>query len=610
MKKYLPLILVIFFVIPFSAIGAPSSSSSAATPKPPANTPTVNPSPTTAQTKSPTKTPTPKPDRCGVTADGAPFCGADGNGKACSTLTDCFPRCKISADGKSAQCAEDGTGKTCFDPSECQETACQQSADGTSGKCVVGGRGARCNPAKEGATGDVCKDKRCSSDGQCVFGGYGKPCTGVAGECPKKTCAYLPDPDGKMSVTCADGSKSGLKCETKDQPDNPDFKGNCPDKPKVCVSTLDASGKVSGNAQCVEKPTTLPPNSVEGSACSTTADCKFNVCQDGKCVEGGRVGWKGGVTCDPAVDKPGRCGEKRCNGYSCSTSGQGMRCDGEGDCSYNACMPGYFYKRGGAGGAPPGCPTPDPEKPEDQDKLFCIIVEGNAPDQCSAAKPCPQPSPGAPTSFDENTKAAYMWSQRHEDYAPLQTKEEMRQSKEALSNYISSIPTDRIKGSSSAPILLVMFQDLKCGMCKSSFNSLLPEIEKDYVDTGKVRLVLLDYPLGLRETESRFAQATRCAEEQGAYHQFISVLYNNMKDSSSEKLSTYASELKLDSDKFMQCLDSKKYRSQVEQEFNLGSKLGVNGTPTFFINGKRADGALSYEAMSALINDALVENHS
>lgn len=164
---------------------------------------------------------------------------------------------------------------------------------------------------------------------------------------------------------------------------------------------------------------------------------------------------------------------------------------------------------------------------------------------------------------------------------------------------------DAFLGNANAPVKIVEFSDYQCPFCARFYSNTLPDLKKNFIDTGKVKFVYRDYPLGFHEDAQKAAEATECAEDQGKFWEMHDKIFDNQRAIDVNSLKTYASELGLDTDQFNSCLDSGKYASEVQKDLSDGQAAGVSGTPTFFINGKKLVGAQPYEAFEQVINQEL-----
>ena len=159
------------------------------------------------------------------------------------------------------------------------------------------------------------------------------------------------------------------------------------------------------------------------------------------------------------------------------------------------------------------------------------------------------------------------------------------------------------RGSASAPVTIVEFADFNCPFCKGA-EPALTQILSKY--PGKVKLVHRDFPIDNLHPDSRKAhEAARCAGEQSKFWEYNEKLYASASKTTPEQLNTYAREVALDLPAFERCLNSRKYQAAVQKDFDEGRRLGVTGTPTFFINGRRFTGNQPLESFAAVIEEEL-----
>lgn len=157
------------------------------------------------------------------------------------------------------------------------------------------------------------------------------------------------------------------------------------------------------------------------------------------------------------------------------------------------------------------------------------------------------------------------------------------------------------KGNAKALVTIVEFTDFECPSCARQ-HPVLEKIVSEYGD--RVRLVVRDFPLSQHANARKAAEAAEAAREQNKYWEYAAVLFRNQSALGVDKLRQYATDLGLDRAKFDASLDSGKFAEKVQRDVIDGHKLGINGTPTLFINGKRISDN-SYESMKAAIESAL-----
>lgn len=140
------------------------------------------------------------------------------------------------------------------------------------------------------------------------------------------------------------------------------------------------------------------------------------------------------------------------------------------------------------------------------------------------------------------------------------------------------------KGGANASVTIVEFTDYECPSCGST-QPVLEEVVKEFGD--KVKLVARNFPLDQHKHAFKAAEAAEAAREQGKYWEYVALLFRNQKALEVENLKGYATEVGLDRKKFDAALDSGKFAEKVKQDLADGNKIGVDSTPTVFVNGKR-----------------------
>lgn len=161
-----------------------------------------------------------------------------------------------------------------------------------------------------------------------------------------------------------------------------------------------------------------------------------------------------------------------------------------------------------------------------------------------------------------------------------------------------SVDDDPMKGSKNASVTIIEFTDYQCPFCGRA-RPIVKQLVSDYGD--KIHYVLRDFPLDFHPFAKKAAEAAQCAGDQGKYWEYSDVLWNNQQALDVANLKEYAAHLSLDLKKFNECLDQGKYTAEVEKDVADGVKAGVNGTPSFFINGQMLTGALPIEKFKEVI---------
>jgi protein-disulfide isomerase len=161
---------------------------------------------------------------------------------------------------------------------------------------------------------------------------------------------------------------------------------------------------------------------------------------------------------------------------------------------------------------------------------------------------------------------------------------------------------DHIQGSPQAPVLLVQYGDYECPYCGMAYP-VVKEIQSRL--GGMVAFVFRNFPLKEKHTHAmQAAEAAEAANAQGRFWQMHDMLYENQQNLQYQDLLDYAESLDLDLEQFEQDLMQHTYAERVREDFLSGVRSGVNGTPTFYINGIRHDGGDDLESLLAAITAA------
>jgi protein-disulfide isomerase len=159
------------------------------------------------------------------------------------------------------------------------------------------------------------------------------------------------------------------------------------------------------------------------------------------------------------------------------------------------------------------------------------------------------------------------------------------------------------KGPANAPVTIVEFSDFHCPFCRRVVPT-LDQLANKY--GNKIRLVFRDFPIeSLHPGATKAHEAARCADEQGKFWAYHDKLFAGPPKSSPEIFKSLAVELGLDANNFANCVDSGKYSAAIKKDVEEGTRLGVTGTPAFFINGRMISGAQPLETFTRIIDDEL-----
>lgn len=187
-----------------------------------------------------------------------------------------------------------------------------------------------------------------------------------------------------------------------------------------------------------------------------------------------------------------------------------------------------------------------------------------------------------------------------------------------------SIDDDPIQGDPNAPITLIEFSDYECPFCKAYFDDTYALLKKDYIDTGKVKLVFRDLPLSFHDPLATIeANAASCVREQlgdKAYFQMHDLIFTNTTSNGNgltrEKIDSFAGQLGVNVANYKSCVDSGKYDEEISNDIADAAAGNATGTPTFFIGkstddgviqGTRLVGAQPYSAFKTIIDQHLAQ---
>jgi protein-disulfide isomerase len=164
-----------------------------------------------------------------------------------------------------------------------------------------------------------------------------------------------------------------------------------------------------------------------------------------------------------------------------------------------------------------------------------------------------------------------------------------------------SLKGEPMRGNKDAKIVLLEYSEYQCPFCARHFTQTQPELDKQYIDTGKVLHVFKDFPLAFHKEAPKAAEATLCAQDQSKYWEMHAKLFANAKALKPEDLVKYAEELGLDMAKFKECLDSGAKAASIKADMEEAGKAGITGTPSIVLAVRSAsdpDKVVGIKAMS------------
>lgn len=156
---------------------------------------------------------------------------------------------------------------------------------------------------------------------------------------------------------------------------------------------------------------------------------------------------------------------------------------------------------------------------------------------------------------------------------------------------IISIERDPFKGDKKAELALIEFSEYQCPFCGRHVRETFPQIEKEYILTGKMKYIFKDFPLeSIHKSAFKLAEAANCADEQGKFWEMHDRFFADKKAVDLEALSDHARAIGLDVGAFNECLDGGKYSFEIKKDMAEASNAGIRSTPTFLLGFTQPDG--------------------
>lgn len=167
---------------------------------------------------------------------------------------------------------------------------------------------------------------------------------------------------------------------------------------------------------------------------------------------------------------------------------------------------------------------------------------------------------------------------------------------------IAVTSSDHIEGNEKAPIIFLEYGDYQCPFCGEAYG-VIKELQAKFKE--QLQFVFRNFPLvEIHPLAKIAAQTAEFAAEYGKFWQMHDLIYENQDNLSLPFLIELNKELKLPLNEYEVALETEKFESKIKEDFLGGVRSGVNGTPTFFINGQRYNGAYQFEDLAAAINQA------
>jgi len=172
--------------------------------------------------------------------------------------------------------------------------------------------------------------------------------------------------------------------------------------------------------------------------------------------------------------------------------------------------------------------------------------------------------------------------------------------------------TDNVIGDKDAPVTIIEYSDFQCPFCRTFYENAYQSIKSEYIDKGIVRLVYRHMPLNFHAAAVPSAHAVECAAEQDKFWELHDAIFENQTllgtgtvDYTQEDIRQWVLDIGVDASDFDKCMDSDKYVDKIKQDISDAARLGINGTPSFVINGRVIVGAQPFEAFRQVIEAEL-----
>ena len=163
---------------------------------------------------------------------------------------------------------------------------------------------------------------------------------------------------------------------------------------------------------------------------------------------------------------------------------------------------------------------------------------------------------------------------------------------------------DIVQGKADAPVTMIEYASMTCTHCAHFHATVYPVLKKDYIDTGKVKFILREFPLDPLATAGFMLARCEGADKRTAV---VDLLFDTQTswafvDKPLESLEGILKQTGMGTDKFEACLKDDKLRDKVEQERDQGDKFGVHATPTFYVNGTQVTGEVSPQSLGKILD--------
>ncbi len=163
-------------------------------------------------------------------------------------------------------------------------------------------------------------------------------------------------------------------------------------------------------------------------------------------------------------------------------------------------------------------------------------------------------------------------------------------------------------GSPDSDVIIVEYSDFQCPFCQRAYGDAVAQIKAKYGASGDVAMIYRQFPLNSIHPQAQIsAEASECANEQGKFLEMHNMMFESGVTGGAAALKGYAAQIGLDTAQFNDCLDSGKYRSEVQSDVSEGTSVGVRGTPAFFVGNEDDGFTLVSGAQPFTVFDQLIQ---
>ena len=163
-----------------------------------------------------------------------------------------------------------------------------------------------------------------------------------------------------------------------------------------------------------------------------------------------------------------------------------------------------------------------------------------------------------------------------------------------------------VLGEEDAKVTMIEFSDFQCPYCAAFHQQVFPQINEQYIKTGKVKFVMRDFPLPFHKSAMAAAIAAECAQDQNKYWEYAEAIFSHQDKLDAESLIDYAKSIGMNEDEFSKCLAINQ-GADIDKDIADGKRHGVTGTPAFFINDRLIEGMQPFSAFAQVIDEELVQ---